>query len=336
MKFYQMMPKIELHLHLEGAIPYAVLFDLIQKYGGEAEIKSAEDIAKKFVFRDFKHFIELWIWKNNFLREYEDFRLIAENVALDLKSQNVKYAEIFISPSPFKRCGLSCAGIIEAAAEGFKAAGGIRISIIVDMVRDNGLAEALSTLDEIEEARRCGIIGIGLGGSENEHPPSLFPELFEKARNMGFKTSVHSGEVSGAASVDEAVKLLRPDRIGHCVGAAIDGALLKRIVESNISVELCPISNLRTGAIKAAELYPLDKFVESGINFSINTDDPKMFGNSLVDEYYLIDKKLGFGRSKTVEFILNSISGAWISAEDKKTMREEFEKEIEIIKKNCK
>lgn len=105
MNFFEKLPKIELHVHLEGAIPYEALFALIQKYGGAPEIKNSEDLAKKFIFRDFSHFIELWSWKNKFLREYEDFRFIAESVARDLKSQNIRYAEMFVSPSAFKRIG---------------------------------------------------------------------------------------------------------------------------------------------------------------------------------------------------------------------------------------
>ncbi len=330
MEFYK--PKIELHLHLEGAIPYDALFELIQKYGGCEDIKSAENIARKFIFKDFDHFIELWVWKNQFLREYEDFKFIARRVALDLKNQNVKYAEIFISPADYRRHGLSSQLIVKAAAEGFKEVRGIKISIIADMVRDNGPDEAMRTLHEIEEVRNCGVKGIGLGGSEHKYPPELFAGLYEKARCMNFKTTVHSGEVCGAESVEKAVDILRPDRIGHCLGAAENNDLLLHIAKSNIAVELCPISNIKTGALTAGKAYPLQKFIEAGIKFSINTDDPKMFGNSLADEYYLIDKKLGFKKRAITDFVINSISCAWISDEEKAVMKKEFYEECETIK----
>jgi len=331
MEFYKLMPKIELHLHLEGAIPYDALLELIQKYGGHKEIKSAKDIAKKFIFKNFDHFIELWVWKNQFLLEYEDFKFIAKNVALDLKNQNVKYAEIFISPADYRRHGLSSQLIIKAAAEGFKEAHGIKISIIADMVRDKGPDEALRTLHEVEEVREHKVIGIGLGGSEHKYPPELFAKLYEKARGMNFKTTVHSGEVCGAESVEKAINILRPDRIGHCLGAAENADLLSRIAKANIAVELCPISNIKTGALTAEKTYPLHKFIEAGVKFSINTDDPKMFGNSLADEYYLIDKKLGFEKRAITDFVINSISCAWISDKEKTAMQKEFYEQCKTI-----
>jgi len=324
MEFYKNMPKIELHLHLEGAIPYEALFTLIQKYGGDKEIKSPEDLTKKFIFRDFPHFIELWVWKNQFLREYEDFRFIAESVAKDLKKQNVKYAEIFVSPSDFKYAGLSCAGIMEEVHKGFSNVDGIRISIIADLVRDQGPDNALITLNEIEEIKNLGIIGIGLGGSEHKFPPELFSKVFEAARNKGFNTTVHSGEACGAPSVKTAIETLRPDRIGHGVNAACDEKLLRRISELKIPIELCPISNIKTGVIKSEELYPLKEFITHNIKFSINTDDPKMFGNSLADEYFLIEKKLGYSRKQIADFVLNSINTSWLSSNEKKSLYNKF------------
>ena len=321
------MPKIELHLHLEGAIPYKALFELVQKYGGDGEIKSPEDIVKKFVFRDFNHFLKLWTWKNKFIREYEDFSFIANSVAADLKSQNVKYAEMFVSASDFKDLGLSCSKIIEAVAKGISSVSGIKISIIVDMVRDKGPVNALRTLSEIEEVKGMGIIGIGLGGSEHEFPPELFCEVFESARNKGFKTTVHSGEACGAASVKTAVEKLRPDRIGHAVGAASDENLLKDIARLKIPVELCPISNVKTGVVKSEEVYPFEKFVKCGVEFSINTDDPKMFGNCLAEEYFLIENKLGYSRMQIIEFVLNSVNTSWLTFDEKKSLRDELKKE---------
>ncbi|MEZ7891879.1 MAG: adenosine deaminase [Candidatus Wallbacteria bacterium] len=333
MEFYKIMPKIELHLHMEGAIPYSALFQLIQKYGGNEEIKSPENLEHRFIFKNFAHFIEQWVWKNQFIREYEDFRFIAENVAKDLKRQNVKYAEMFISPSDFKKCGLYCQKIIEEVYKGISAVSGIDISLIIDLVRDFGADNALKTLNEINEMKKFGIIGIGLGGSEHEYPPELFSEVFETARNMGFKTTVHSGEACGAESVKKAVEFLKPDRIGHAVNAAYDNALLKKIAELKIPVELCPISNIKTGAIKSAEFYPIEKFIEYGIPFSINTDDPKMFGNSLADEYMLIEKKLGCGHTGMANFILNSIDTTWLSKDKKDALKICFKEEYSRVSK---
>ncbi len=335
MSFFERLPKIELHIHLEGAIPYEALFELIQKYGGAPEIKGPQDLENKFIFRDFSHFIELWSWKNKFLREYEDFRFIAESVARDLKRQNIRYAEMFVSPSAFKKIGLTPANIIEQVSAGFKAVDGIKISLIVDLVRNYGPENELVTLHEIEETKNSGVIGIGLGGSEKEFPPELFVELFERARNMGFKTTVHAGEAAGAQSVKNAIEKLLPDRIGHAARACEDENLLRRISELKIPVELCPISNLKTRVIALPELYPLDRFIKNSIAFSINTDDPKMFGNSLAEEYSLIES-LGYTKAEAAEFALGAIDTSWLSPDEKRTMKNEFSKEYSVIKSEMK
>jgi len=331
MNFFEKLPKIELHVHLEGAIPHDALFALIQKYGGAPEIKNPRCLAEKFTFRDFSHFIQLWSWKNMFLREYEDFRFIAESVARDLKSQNVRYAEMFVSPSAFKSRGLSPAKTIEHVAEGLGAVDGIRISLIVDLVRNYGAENELNTLREIEETKKYGVIGIGLGGSENEFPPELFAGVFEEARKMGFKTTVHAGEAAGARSVETAVEKLVPDRIGHAVRACEDEGLLRLIAARAIPVELCPISNIKTRAIAAPELYPLGKFIKHGIAFSINTDDPKMFGNSLAEEYSFIEN-LGYSKTEAAGFALGAIDTSWLSPAEKRSLKDEFSKEYHAIK----
>ncbi|HNY10242.1 MAG TPA: adenosine deaminase [Candidatus Wallbacteria bacterium] len=336
MNFFESLPKIELHIHLEGAIPYDALFTLIKKYGGAPEIKQPQDLAEKFIYRDFSHFIQLWSWKNRFLREYEDFRFIAERVARSLKNQNVRYAEMFVSPSAFKSRGLSSAKIIEQVAAGFGAVSGIRISLIVDLVRDYGADSGLTTLYEIEETKKYGVIGIGLGGSEGEFPPELFIDVFEKSRKMGFKTTVHAGEAAGAYSVKNAVEKLLPDRIGHGLRAADDENLLKRIAALKIPLELCPISNIKTGSLGPSERYPLDKFIKSGIAFSINTDDPEMFGNSLAEEYSFIENELGYTRTQVCEFALDSINTSWLPEDEKNSLKIEFSAEYSAMKSKFK
>ena len=191
------------------------------------------------------------------------------------------------------------------------------------------------TLHEIEEAKNFGVIGIGIGGSEKEFPPELFAEIFEKARNMGFKTTVHAGEAAGAQSVKNAVEKLLPDRIGHAVRACEDENLLRRISELKIPVELCPISNLRTRVITAPELYPVDKFIKSSIAFSINTDDPKMFGNSLAEEYSLIES-LGYARDEVAGFALGAIDTSWLAPDEKLSLKNEFATEYSTIKSELK
>ncbi len=331
MTFYQQIPKIELHLHLEGSIPLSSLWQLIQKYGGDPNISSYSDLERRFVYRDFNHFIETWIWKNRFLKEYEDFEFIAKDVAGDLVSQNIRYAEIFVSPSAFKQYGLTGQEIIHSVHKGINKVKEIKIGLIVDFVRNNRPEQEMKTLYEINEVREYDVIGIGLGGSENHYPPEPFSDLFEKAREFGFKTTVHAGESAGQESIWGAIHALRVERIGHATRSAEDVNLLKYLSENKIPLELCPISNLKTGVIPSYKDYPINTFIEYGIPFSINTDDPKMFGNSLAEEYEMLENNFNFSKQDITGFIIDSIQTTWLSAEEKDLLSKQFKDVISSI-----
>jgi adenosine deaminase len=149
--WFEQIPKVELHLHLEGAIPFDALWDLVQKYGGD--IPSRGMLKRRFEYKDFAHFIETWVWKNQFLREYEDFMFIAEAVARDLVSQNIHYVEAFFSPNDFVRHGLQTQRITEAIRRGLEVVEGIQVALVVDLVRDFGPEKGKVTLSEINEVK---------------------------------------------------------------------------------------------------------------------------------------------------------------------------------------
>ncbi len=330
---FSSIPKIENHLHLEGAIPYEILWQLIQKYGGDREVTNLNNLKEKFKFRDFNHFIEMWIWKNQFIKEYEDFKIISDAVFKDLVDQNVKYAEIFISPSIFRK-KLEIQRIVEAISGSISENPKIKINLIVDLVRNFGQENEIRTLEEINEVKDHGIIGIGIGGSENDFPPELFVDLFEKARDYGFKTTAHAGEAAGADSIWKTIKLLRVDRIGHGTRAIEDVKLLDYLSEFKIPIELCPISNLRTKVIKSIDEHPFKIFRERKIPVSINTDDPKMFYTSLAEEYQALTEAFNLNEKEIFATIIDSINTTWLEKEEKEKLIFEFENELGITKHN--
>ncbi|MEW6403867.1 MAG: adenosine deaminase, partial [Chloroflexota bacterium] len=247
LSWFERLPKVELHLHLEGAIPYDALWELVQKYDVDKLVPNKEMLIRQFEYKNFPHFIETWLWKNQFINEYEDFTFFAEAVARDLAGQNIRYAEVFFSPPDFTRKGLTPQRITEAIRKGLDKVRQIEIALVADLVRDFGPERAEAALDEINEVKQLGVIGVGIGGSEHDFPPEAFESVFESARRLGFHTSAHAGEAAGAESVWGAVRSLRVDRIGHGTRAAEDESLLDYLVEHKIPLELCPISNLRTG-----------------------------------------------------------------------------------------
>lgn len=319
------MPKIELHLHLEGAIPLEALWELIKKYNGIGEVKSIEELKRKFQYSDFPHFIETWIWKNGFIREYEDFTFIASEVAQELNKQNIRYAEMFYSPPDFKRQNLDSRRITESIVKGFNnAKGKTKINLVADLVRDFGAQNAMRTLLEINEVKELGVPGIGIGGSEHSFPPELFKDVFEKARELGFKTSAHAGEAAGSESIWGAVKVLKVDRLGHAARAFEDDKLVDYLKENEIPLEMCPLSNVRTAVVKSIEEHPVKDYYRKGLKVFLNTDDPKMFNNTLSEEYFMFVEKMCFGLEDVKVLMNNAIDSAWCNENDKSIFRNEL------------
>jgi adenosine deaminase len=325
--WYERVPKAELHLHLEGAIPLDALWKLVQKYGGDPSVSNLQTLKDKFQYRDFPHFIQTWIWKNQFLREYDDFTLIAEAVARDLVCQNIRYAETFYSPSDFFRHGLETQLITEAIRRGLNRVPEIEIALVADLVRDRGPENAALNLKEIDEVKNLGIVGITIGGSEQDYPPEPFAEVYEKARQLGFHTSAHAGEAAGAQSIWGAIRSLKVERIGHGTRAIEDQRLLAYLAESQIPMEICPLSNVRTGVVQSLEYHPLKKFFNLGLKITLSTDDPKMFGNSLAEEFRLLEQRMGFSRDEIRTLIMEGILSSWLPEERKRSLVDSFHKD---------
>jgi len=322
--WFEQVPKVELHLHLEGAIPYDALWELVRKYGGEASVPNLDALKQRFTYRDFPHFLETWNWKNGFLREYDDFTFIAEAVARDLARQNIRYAEAFFSPTDFARRALGVQKLTEAIRAGLSRVSDVEVALVADLVRDTGPEKAAVTLASVNDVQSLGVIGIGIGGSEHQYPPEPFEKVYAEARRLGFHTSAHAGEAAGAASIWGAIRYLQVERIGHATRAFEDESLLDYLAETQLPLEICPLSNARTGVVASIDAHPVRKYFERGLFLTINTDDPKMFGNSLADEYRTLETRFMFSREELRALILQGIRASWLPAEKKQALMDEF------------
>jgi adenosine deaminase len=325
---FQRQPKIELHLHLEGAIPLPCLWHLIQKYGGDPEVPTLDALVAKFRYRDFDGFIDTWVWKNQFVREYEDFTYIAREVARDLVVQKIIYSEVFYSPGDYGRVGLKPQEITGAIRQGLREVPEIEIALITDLIRDHGPERGMRTLELMNEVRKeLGVVGVGLGGSEHIAPPEPYAAVYERARSLGFRTTAHAGEVCGPESIWGAIRALRVDRIGHATRAIEDPALVDYLAEHRIPVEVCLTSNVLTGVVPSLARHPVRTYFERGIPLSVNTDDPKLFHTSLAEEYARLETELGFSRAEIVSLIEQAVHSSWLSDERKLQMVERMRAE---------
>jgi len=325
----RLLPKVEIHLHIEGAIPAPALFELVSKYGGSG-VSSIEELLERFRYRDFSHFLRTWMWKNGFIREYEDFTFIASAVARDLADQNVRYVEAFHSPGDFAVLhGLEVARVTEAVRRGLDMEKDrIEIRLIADLTRDFGPERGRVWLREIAEAtemgKEMGVVGIGIGGSEHDFPPEPYREVYREARRLGLRTTAHAGEAAGPESIWGALLALEVDRIGHGTRAVEDPALVEHLREKRIPIEMCPISNLRTGVVAEVARHPLREFFDRGLLVSVNTDDPRMFGTSLEAEYLALAEHQGFRLDEIRRLVENAIDSTWAEESTRARLRNEL------------
>ncbi len=319
------LPKTEIHVHLEGSIPLDTLWRIMQKHGGDPEVRDPGALRERFRFRDFPHFIRTWVWKTGFLREYDDFTLIGEAVAREFARQNITYAEAFFTPLDHEGRGLEPGRLVQALRAGLSRVSEVEVRLIADLGRDFGPQRGGRLLEQLGEIGTGEILGIGLGGSEQSFPAEPFADVYERARELGFRTTAHAGEAAGAGSVRAAVEVLRAERIGHGTRAVEDPAVVDLLARRKVPVECCPISNVRTAVIRRVEDHPLRTFLERGIVVSVNTDDPAMFETSMEEELLALRTRLGFSREDVVRLLAGGIDSTWAPAPRKLRMRAALE-----------
>lgn len=305
------LPKVEFHVHLEGAMPRAVLWQLINKYGGDKTVPAIGDLDRKFAQTPF--FVG-WDWVCSFLREPADFTLLGREVARDFARQNIRYVEAFFSPTVFRR-QMTPQPIAEALRRGLDEVKTVQVSLVADLGRNLGPDGAMRTVEQVAEIRRAGVIGVGLGGFEPQYAHELFAAVYERARTLGFRTTAHAGETAGAASVWGAVRALRVDRIGHAVRAIEDLELVRHLAKERTPLELCLTGNVRGRLVDSYASHPVRRYFDLGIPISLNTDDPLFFANSLVDEYAAAMEFHRFTRDDVKRVIESAIETSWLGTE---------------------
>lgn len=322
MDWFDALPKVELHVHLEGAIPLPFLWTLIQRHGGDPEVPDLAALERRFHYRDFHHFLRTWVWKNRFLRTLDDLSDMAEAVARSFVEQHIIYVEAHCSPIDVREHGLSIVDAIRAYRRGLGRVPGVTVGLIVDLVRNYGAEEAERTLDAVLRVRDQGVLGIGLGGDELNFPPQDFARVFARARAAGLHVTAHAGEGAGPPSIRHALADLGVERIGHGIRCIEDDALVRELVDSRIPLEVCPTSNLRTGIVQRFAGHPITRLRDAGVVVTVNTDDPAMFGCSLAGEFRRLTEEHGWTRVEVRDSLLTAVSASWLTDAGRATLRQ--------------
>ena len=311
------LPKVELHVHHVGSASPRIVAELAARHEGRSPVPAdPEALADYFAFRDFAHFIEVYLSVVDLIRDADDVWLLTHEVARELARQQVRYAELTVTPYSHVNRGIPAPAFCEAIEDARKRAEadfGIALRWCFDIPGEAGLPAAEQTLRIALDERPDGLISFGLGGPEIGVPRPQFKPWFDQARAAGLRSVPHAGETTGPETIWDALRELGAERIGHGISAAQDPALLAHLAERRIPLEISPTSNVRTRAVPSLDAHPLPRLVEAGVPVSINSDDPPMFGTTLNDEYAVAARLLRLGPDGVAALARDAVAAAFLA-----------------------
>ncbi|KUP96446.1 adenosine deaminase [Thermobifida cellulosilytica] len=324
-RFIRDLPKVELHVHLEGSMCPPVFLRLAEKHRVPGLPKTPEEVAAYYEFRDFAHFIEVYVASVQVLRDEEDFALLTADVARRLAAQNVRYAELHISLYNHLARGVPASVVFAGVEHGRREAErehGIRLRWIPDFPGDYGVEAGERTLDAVLADGPPSVVGFGVGGMEVDRTP--FRDLYARARAAGLHSLPHAGETGGPQNVWAALEVLGAERIGHGIDSMEDPRLVDHLREHQVPVDVSPTSNLRTRAVADLAEHPLPRMLEAGLTVTLNSDDPPMFGTDLVNEYRTAHA-LGLDLADLALLARNGVAASYLDAAAKRELVAEID-----------
>ncbi len=327
------LPKAEQHVHILGSIEPTTLMKAITETGVDTPYSSVEEIEQAFEFQNFNQFLSVYSQVIELVTEEKYFEPMAYELLERSNECNVKYVEISFSAPDHTERGLNFELMMDAIERGIirgQSDFGVKADIRIDLVRSFGLERVMQTLDMIEN-RPEGIVSIDMGGPEAEFPPKPYANAYDRAREIGLHTVAHAGESAGPQSIWDAVQHLGVERIGHGVSAIQDETLMKHLRERGVTIETCPVSNVRTRVVNSLREHPIRTFFDRGISLTVNSDDPTFFGTDMNNEYVQLHEVLGFTIQELFYISLNAVESSFVDVETKQQMRKEFYNEYSKI-----
>ena len=318
---FESRPKIELHVHLEGSIAADTAVALARRHGRDPnEVLHLVDGGYPERFTDFQQFIDIYLAVSGQIGDPDDLRIIAEAFALAQAKQNIIYTEATFTAITHVRSGMDPSEMWGAVREGLDAGGG-NVGLIVDTPRDSGVAAAHRTVEMIEGAD-APVVGLGLSGIEGSAPEGEFAVLREAADRLGLGLAAHAGETGGPERIWAALDDLGADRIGHGVACVRDDVLMKRLSSEKIPVEVCPSSNVSLGIFETLEEHPFPEIWQSGINVTVNSDDPPFFSTTLATELAHAVRLAGLTKDDALELQRRAARSAFDSQTERTRLEE--------------
>jgi len=326
--YIKAMPKVELHVHLEGSIRPETFLKLAGRHKIALPATDLEGLRRWYQFTDFNHFIEVYLKIAASLKTPEDIELIAREFLAGQTRQNVRYSEVIYSPyNQFLANGIPFDEQLDALNRARAWAArehGVDCQFILDISRETTPEQGEIVAGWAIGAMGQGVCGLGLGGPEVGNPPEKFRTAFEMAFEAGLPAMPHAGETVGPESVRGALAWLHPFRVLHGVRAMEDPALVETLQEIQIPLDVCPTSNICLKVYPSLEDHPLPKMLTLGLNVTLNSDDPPMFSTTLTEEYLKAVEVMGLSLVQLEELVSNGINASTLIDPQKEDLRETF------------
>lgn len=322
------LPKAELHVHHVGSASPRIVAELASRHPDSKVPTDPEAVADYFTFTDFAHFIEVYLSVVDLVRTPDDVRTLTFEVARDMARQNIRYAELTITPYSSTRRGIDEHAFMAAIEDARKAAEaelGVILRWCFDIPGEAGLEAAEETVRLAVDLRPEGLVSFGLGGPEIGVPRPQFKPYFDRARAAGLRSVPHAGETTGPETVWDAIRELGAERIGHGTSSTRDPELLAYLAEHRIALEVCPTSNIATRAVADLDEHPVKEMVAAGVLVTINSDDPPMFGTDLNNEYAVAARLLDLDERGLAQLAKNAVEASFLDPAGKARLSAEID-----------
>lgn len=317
--FASLLPKAELHLHIEGTLESEHMFALAGRNGVKLPFKTPEEVRAAYEFDGLQDFLDIYYAGAGVLLKERDFRDLCAAYLERAAADGVKHAEIFFDPQTHTARGVPMGTVVEGLAAALREDGarlGVTSRLILCFLRHLSAEEAMATL-EAALPYRSVIAGVGLDSSEKGNPPSKFKAVFERARAEGFWAVAHAGEEGPPAYIAEALDLLKVRRIDHGVRCLEDAKLVERLRRDRVPLTVCPLSNVRLRVFPTVEDHNMRRLIDAGLLVTVNSDDPAYFGGYIADNYRALQKGLGLPSAALARLAKNSFEASDLSDAEK-------------------
>ncbi len=318
------MPKVELHVHLEGSIRPEILLDLAARNGVRLPARSVEELREWYAFKSFDHFVEVYLAAAGCIKTPDDVELITADFLAGQAEQNVLHTEVTYTASTQRmQSGIPLddqLAAINRARDAARREHGVTMSLTIDYPRHLDPDEFVEVAEWAADNMSRGVTALGLGGPELGYPPELFRRAFEVAREAGLPSVPHAGETVGPESIRGALRDLNAVRIGHGVSCLEDPDLVAELRERQIPLEVCPTSNVCLKVAPSFAEHPLPRLLDAGLYVTLNSDDPPMFETTLTDEYLKASSAFGLGAPEVEDLVLKAAQATLLGEEEKKDL----------------